>query len=174
MVALRKFKCYRKVKRAYTRKSKFKRKSYIKSVPTCKIVRFSMGNPNGEFKYEVSLASKDRVQVRHNAIESARLVSNRRLEKITGKADYYFRVRLYPHHILRENKMIVGAGADRMQTGMQRAFGRVVGIAAQLKKGQNIFSVYVNEKDLETAKDAMKAAVRRLPFKGLVIVKENI
>ncbi|MBU2639472.1 MAG: 50S ribosomal protein L16 [Nanoarchaeota archaeon] len=173
MAGLRKFVCYRRVKRAYTRKSKYKTKSYVKSVPVSKVVRYTMGNPKKQYEFEVSLVSKDLVQVRHNAIESARIVSNRKLEAIIGKMDYFFRVRTYPHQILRENKMIVGAGADRMQTGMQRAFGRVVGIAAQLKKGQKIFSVYVNKKDLETAKLAMRTATRRLPFQGTVEVKPN-
>jgi large subunit ribosomal protein L10e len=172
MAGLRKFKCYRKIKRAYTRKSKFKRKAYIKTVPVSKIVRYSMGEQNKEYKYEVSLATKERIQVRHNAIESARLVSNRQLENKLGKTEYHFRIRTYPHHVLRENRMLVGAGADRMQTGMSQAFGKVVGIAAQLKKNQKIFSVLVNKSGLETAKSAMEAAIRRLPFQGSVKTEE--
>ncbi|MAG52806.1 MAG: 50S ribosomal protein L16 [Nanoarchaeota archaeon] len=172
MAGLRKFKCYREVKRAYTRKSKYKRKSYIKGVPISKVVRYSMGNPTKKYKYEVSLTTNTRVQVRHNAIESARLTSNRQLEAKLGKTDYAFRIRTYPHHILRENRMLVGAGADRMQTGMKQAFGKVVGIAAQLKKDQKIFSVFVNKAGVEVAKDAMKSAIRRLPFKGSVTIHE--
>jgi large subunit ribosomal protein L10e len=172
MAGLRKFKCYRTVKRAYTRKSKFKRKSYIKTVPVSKIVRYSMGTATNDYKYEVNLSTTERIQVRDNAIESARIVSNRQLENKLGKTEYYFRIRTYPHHILRENKMLVGAGADRMQTGMQQSFGRVVGIAVQLKKDQKIFSVYVNKSGLEAARDSLKAAIRRLPFHGSVKVNE--
>ena len=172
MAGLRKFKCYREVKRAYTRKSKYKRKAYIKGVPISKIVRYHMGEPNKEYKFEVSLSTKERMQVRHNAIESARITSNRQLELKLGKTDYHFLIRTYPHHILRENRMLVGAGADRMQTGMKQSFGKVVGIAAQLKKDQKIFSVYVNKAGLETAREAMKAAIRRLPFHGHVEVEE--
>jgi len=171
MATLRKFKCYRRVKRAYTRKSKYKRKSYIKGNAVSKIVRFVMGNPKKEYNYEVSLTSSQRIQVRNNALESARLVSNRQLEKKIGKSDYFFKIRVYPHHILRENKMIVGAGADRMQTGMKKAFGRVAGCAAQLKKGQKVFSVYVKADKLQFAKEAMQAAGRRFPFKGIVKVE---
>tara|TARA_Y100000310_G_C20660878_1_gene804702 strand:- start:1712 stop:2239 length:528 start_codon:yes stop_codon:yes gene_type:complete len=173
MAGLRKFKCYREVKRAYTRKSKYKRKSYIKGVPLSKIVRYDMGEQKKNYKYEVSLRTKERIQVRHNAIESARVTSNRKLEGALGKTDYYFKIRTYPHHILRENRMLVGAGADRMQTGMKQAFGKVVGIAAQLKKNQKIFSVYVNKAGLEIAKEAMKFAIRRLPFKGSVTIEET-
>lgn len=173
MATLRKFKCYRVVKRAYTRKSKYKRKSYIRGVPLSKVVRYTMGAPNKEYQYEVSLASTMPVQVRHNALESARLTSNRRLEKEAGKSEYFFKLRTYPHHVLRENKMIVGAGADRMQTGMKQSFGKVVGIAVQLKKGQKLFTVYVNKEKVEAAKRALESASKRLPFKGLIAIEER-
>ena len=43
--------------------------------------------------------------------------------------------------------MLTGAGADRMQTGMQLSFGKTVGKAALLKKGSRIFMIAVgNEK----------------------------
>lgn len=173
MVALRKFKCYRFVKRAYTRKSKYKRKSYIKGLPVSKIVRYVMGNPKKKYSYEVSMKAPFPVQIRHNALESARLTSNRRLEKEAGKSEYFFKLRTYPHHVLRENKMIVGAGADRMQTGMKQSFGKVVGIAVQLKKGQKLFTVYVNKEKVEAAKRALESASKRLPFKGLIAIEER-
>jgi large subunit ribosomal protein L10e len=172
MAGLRKFKCYKVVKRAYTRKSKYKRKSYIKGIPISKIVRYNMGNQKKEYKFEVCLKTKERIQVRDNAVEAARLTSNRKLEQQLGKTEYFFKIRTYPHHILRENRMLVGAGADRMQTGMKQAFGKVVGIAAQLKKNQKVFSIYVNKSGIESARDAMKTAIRKLPFKGLVEVEE--
>lgn len=173
MATLRKFKCYREVKRAYTRKSKYKRKSYIKGVPVSKLVRYAMGNPKKKYSYEVSLKAPSRIQVRHNALESARLTSNRKLESKIGKTEYFFKIRTYPHHILRENRMLVGAGADRMQTGMKQAFGKVVGIAAQLKKGQKVFSVYVNKNKVDIAKEAMQAATKRLPFKGSITIEKR-
>ena len=68
--------------------------------------------------------------------------------------------------------MLVGAGADRMQTGMQRSFGSVIGVAAQVKKNQPIFSVFVDKNGLETAKEALKIANTRLPRRFSIIVKE--
>ena len=38
MATLRKGKCYREVKRAYTRKSKYKKKGFVKSTAAIKIV----------------------------------------------------------------------------------------------------------------------------------------
>jgi large subunit ribosomal protein L10e len=79
MATLRKGKCYREVKRAYTRKSKFKKKGFIKAVPGMKIVRFDMGDVKKEFPCKVVLRSKEKVQLRHNAIESSRIIINRTL-----------------------------------------------------------------------------------------------
>lgn len=164
MATLRKGHCYSKVVRAYTRKSKYKARAFIKAVPGLKIVKFNMGDPKKEFEYQVNLITKDKVQIRQNALESARILVNRNFQKVLGK-NYYLMLRLYPHHVLRENKMLVGAGADRMQSGMQRAFGKPVGIAAQLKKGQKIMVAFVDKKDVEFARKALKTAAPRLPCK---------
>lgn len=173
MATLRKFKCYRRIKRAYTRKSKYKKKGYIKAVPTIKIIRWDMGNPAGNFSHRIDLISKIDTQIRHNSIESARLVANRRLEEKLTKQFYYFKLRLYPHHILRENKMLTGAGADRMQTGMSHAFGKATGIAAQLRRGQILFTAYVNKDGLEVAKEAFKVMRPRLAGKWKIEFGEN-
>ncbi|MBI2507507.1 50S ribosomal protein L16 [Candidatus Woesearchaeota archaeon] len=172
MATLRKFKCYRNVTRAYTRKSKYKPKAYVKTFPNSRLVRFHMGDVHKQFSHRVDLVSKERVQVRDNALESARQVSNRRLEKALGRNGYYFSILVYPHHALRENKMLVGAGADRMQTGMQQAFGKVIGIAAQLRREQCVFTVHVNENGIEAAKDALKHANHRLPFRSSIKISE--
>ncbi|MBS3117371.1 50S ribosomal protein L16 [Candidatus Woesearchaeota archaeon] len=165
MATLRKGKCYRNIERAYTRKSKYKKKGYIRAVPNHKIVKFDLGNLTKDFEGVASLYTKDRLQIRHNALESARVVINRQLHKNLGASGYHLKLRVYPHHILRENKMLTGAGADRMQSGMQHSFGKAISTAAQLKEGQKIFSVYVDKKDINVAKEALKRAVARLPCK---------
>ena len=172
MATLRKFKCYRTLERAYTRKSKYKTKGYVKAFPNSRIVRYHMGDVHKIFTYQVNLFTKDTAQVRDNAIESARQVSNRKLETDLGKNGYYFRVLITPHHALRENKMLVGAGADRMQTGMAHSFGKVIGIAAQVRKGQTIFSVKVDKEGIESAKIALRKAVHRLPLRCGVEISE--
>lgn len=158
----RKFKCYRKVKRAYTRKSRYKVKGYIKAVPTNKLVKFNFGDNKRTFPHKVFLVSSEKIQVRHNALESARTSVVRRLTQWLGK-EYHMQVRAYPHHVLRENKMITGAGADRMQTGMQRSFGKAMGLAAQLNKGTPIFCVYCNKEGIPNARKALQSATPKLP-----------
>ncbi len=162
MAGLRKGHCYTGLVRAYTRKSKYKSKAYIKGVPPSKLVKFDQGDLKKEFESAVFLKSKQPIQLRHNALESARQMVNRNISETLGN-NFRLKIRVYPHHILRENKMLSGAGADRMQTGMQRAFGKPVGSAAQVKKGQPIISLHVDKKDVEAAKKALHTAIHRLP-----------
>lgn len=162
MAGLRKGHCYTKLVRSYTRKSKYKAKGYIKGVPPNKIVKFDQGDLKKKFESMVSIKVKYALQIRHNALESARQMVNRNASEKLGN-NYRLKIRVFPHHILRENKMLSGAGADRMQTGMQRAFGRPVGTAAQVKKGQAIISLHIDKKDIEIAKKALQAATYRLP-----------
>ena len=130
-MALRKGSAYTKRKaRPYTRKSKKRSKSYIKTIPNARIVKFKMGDLKGydnkEFPICIHVSSKEKIQLRDNAIEAVRQFFNRFLQIKVGK-EFYLEVKIYPHHILRENKMLTGAGADRMQTGMSRAFGKTMG-----------------------------------------------
>lgn len=173
MARLRPAKCYRETKRAYTRTSKFKKQNFVKTIPPSKIIRFDMGDLTKEFPYEVNLAVKEQIQVRNNAIESARMLVNRRLSIALGTKGYKFKIRVYPHHILREHKMLEGAGADRMSSGMSQAFGRPISTAAQLKKGQILMTAYVEEKDIETAKEALKYAKARLPGHCEILVNKR-
>lgn len=146
-MALRKGSAYSKrYARPYTRVSKKRTKSYIKTVPNARIVKYKMGDQkgfdNGEFPVQLHLISKENCQVRDNSIEAIRQYLNRFLQIKVGK-EFYLEVKVVPHHILRENKMLTGAGADRMQTGMSRAFGKTMGRAALVKPNQTLYIVGV-------------------------------
>jgi len=75
----------------------------------------------------------------------ARIVSNsssrRYLVKVAGKEGFHLRVRAHPYHVIRINKMLSCAGADRLQTGMRGAFGKPNGTVARVNIGQIILSV---------------------------------
>ncbi|MBD3209232.1 50S ribosomal protein L16 [Candidatus Woesearchaeota archaeon] len=122
-----------------------------------------MGNLKGEFPVTLVLKSKEDLQIRHNALEAARQSMNRYLETKVGNLNYRFTVRVYPHHILRNNPLAAGAGADRMSTGMARSFGKVVGIAARVRKGQPIFQVDVAKQFVSAAKTALVRAKNKMP-----------
>jgi large subunit ribosomal protein L10e len=172
MVGLRKGHCYTRIKRAYTRHSKVRKKDFIKSIPINKIVRYDMGDPTKQFNFRIDLITKEGKQIRHNALESTRTLVNRHLVEGIGTINYFFKVRQYPHHVLRENKMLTGAGADRMQTGMQKSFGRAIGVAAQIKRNKPLFSVFTNKENLEKARIALQMAPARLPGKYIINLVE--
>ena len=173
MARIRKFTSYRRLERPNTRISKYKKKSYVKANPVHNIVRFNMGAPKKKFKYTLNLNSKIDLQIRHNAIESARQSSNRLLENNLGPKGYALSIVVYPHHILRENPVAAGAGADRFSTGMSHSFGKPLSRAAQIKKGQTIFRLKVNKKDLVLARTALKRVQHKLPCSCLIETIEN-
>ncbi|PIN70456.1 50S ribosomal protein L16 [Candidatus Woesearchaeota archaeon CG11_big_fil_rev_8_21_14_0_20_43_8] len=174
MARLRKFCCYRRLERPYTRISKFREKSYIRTNPNIKLVRFDMGDTSKQYMYKVQLCAKTGVQIRHQALESARQTANRVLEKEWGKTGYRFTIKVYPHHILRENPIASGAGADRMSTGMQLSFGKPIGSAAQLKPGKVIMEVQVpSEIALAIARKAMVRANNKMPCGCNILVVKN-
>lgn len=69
------------------------------------------------------------------------VLSNRYLVKVAGKEGFHLRVRAHPYHVIRINKMLSCAGADRLQTGMRGAFGKPNGTVARVNIGQIILSV---------------------------------
>ena len=97
------------------------------------------------------------------AIEATRLAANKMVEKVTGETGYSSNLRIYPHVLLRENKMIAAGGADRLQEGMRRAFGKATSLAARVKRGQCIMEIRVKKEHLEAAKKALKGACVKLP-----------
>ena len=172
MARLRKFVCYRGMERPYTRISKFKKKSYIRADPAKVIVRYDMGDDRKQYDFEISLVSKTDLQIRSNAIESARQTCNRHMEKVLGPMGYYFKVRVYPHHILRENKIAAGAGADRFSTGMSHSFGIPTGTAAQVSKGQVIASLRVEKAHLDLGLKSINRMRHKLPSNCALVVRD--
>jgi large subunit ribosomal protein L10e len=173
MASLRKANAYSKrIVIPYTRISKRKNRSYIKVVPPQKIVKFSMGDSKfyeaGKFSHRLALVTTEAVQIRHNALESCRQYINKSMDKVLA-GQYFFRVVPFPHHIQRENKMLTGAGADRMQTGMQLSFEKCVVKSAVLKANSEIFFIAVSTpKAVALARETFKAIKEKLPCKTRV------
>lgn len=164
MAKKRKFCAYRRLERPYTRKSRFRKKSFVRSSPVTKIVRFDMGNVSRtEWEYSVVLVSRGNLNIRDTAIESARQVMNKHLETKLGRDGYHLRIKAYPHHMLRENPLASGAGADRMSTGMKMSFGKVVGIAARVPAGKEVFEIKTTKENVEVARVSLKKASQKLP-----------
>jgi large subunit ribosomal protein L10e len=168
MVKLRKGVAYRSVQNPYTRKSKYRKKSFVRSIPTNKVVKFDMGDLQTDFPVQILLKSKQDVQLRHNCLESARKTALKLLETKLGKLNFRLKIRVYPHHILRENSLASGAGADRMSTGMKAAFGKAVGIAARVFTDQPVMEVAIKTEHRPEGILALKRAYKKLPGKYLI------
>lgn len=149
----------------------YTRREFVKGFPDPKITKFTMGDTKSRFAYEAKLIALEQAQIRHVSLEAARVASNRILmEKLVN--NYRLDVHPYPHTILRENKMIFGAHADRLQQGMRASFGRPIGTAARVKAGQTVISVNVNAEGVEAAKLALKRGSAKLPTPCQIVVEK--
>lgn len=176
-MALRKACAYsKKYARPYTRKSKVKSQNYIKTIPQQKVVKFQMGNINafqeGKYKFVLKLLGKEKVMIRDNAIEAARQVVHKDLEDNLPGA-YYFSVRKYPHHILRENRVYSGGSkGERVNTGMQMSFGAAIGRAAFVDIGNIIFLVaFAEKKSVPMARKALEKIKPKLSCATKIILE---
>jgi large subunit ribosomal protein L10e len=172
-MALRKAAAYSKRKvTPYTRISKRKGKSYIKTVPPQKIVKFYMGATKKKFAHRLSAVSTEKCQVRDHALEACRQFINKQLDRgLAGQ--YLFKVVPFPHHIQRENKMITGAGADRMQTGMQLSYGKSAGKAAIVKVNTPIYVAEVDgDKGLVLFRKIIKQVQSKMPCRMRIIYEK--
>jgi large subunit ribosomal protein L10e len=133
------------------------RREFISGKPQIKIARFSSGQAGSNYDYKLELIASEKMQIRHNSLEAARLAANKRMA-VAGEMSFFSVLRAYPHVVLRENKMIATAGADRLQEGMRRAFGKATGLAARVRPGQVLFEAYVTAANLNLAKEGFKVA----------------
>lgn len=131
-------------KQAWARYSKRKpRKSFVKAMPHLSLLVYHMGDAKKGYDTQYDIVANHDVQLRDNALESSRQTANKYLEKAI-LAQYAFQVLVFPHNVIRENKMIAGAGADRLQKGMRKAYGRPTDRAARIRAGQKVFTIKTN------------------------------
>jgi len=147
----------------------FYNKKFAPGTPNPKVARFTTGKFSSDYDYKLELISNARLQIRSNALESARVAASKKLAAI-GEEAFYLRVVTYPHVVCRENKMIATAGADRLQEGMRKAFGKPIGVAARVDIGSTILDILVKAENLDKAKAALKAATTKLPFTYRIVV----
>jgi large subunit ribosomal protein L10e len=139
-------------------------KKFAPGAPNPKVARFTTGKSRQDYDYTLKLVSDGRVQIRHNALEAARVAASKKVA-LLGEENFLLKVVTYPHLILRENKMIATAGADRLQEGMRKAFGKPIGLAARVEIGSVVLELSVKAENLEKAKQAMWAAGTKLPMR---------
>src|ERR1700722_17495258 len=135
--------CYR-----YCKNKPYPKSRYCRGVPDPKIHIFDLGKKKAaavEFPLCVHLVSLEREQLSSESLEAARICANKYISKMAGKDSFHLRVRVHPFHVIRINKMLSCAGADRLQTGMRGAFGKPIGTVARVDIGQVLVSVRAKE-----------------------------
>ena len=148
-------------------------KEFMGGVPYPKITTFVQGNQKRDFEIEMQLVAEEACQIRHTALEAARISINRKLLEGAGAAGYLLHIRPYPHQVIREHKMATGAGADRISSGMRMAFGRPVGTAARVRPGEIIMVAKIDRNGAKMLKDALKKASFKLPTPCKVAVTKG-
>jgi large subunit ribosomal protein L10e len=142
----------------------YSRGRFVPGAPNPKVARFTTGKYRSDYDFTLKLVSDGKVQVRHNALEAARVAASKKVA-LLGEENFCLKVIPTPGLVLRENKMIATAGADRLQEGMRKAFGKPIGLAARVKQGSVILTLGLMKENLDKGKQAMWAAGTKLPMK---------
>jgi large subunit ribosomal protein L10e len=79
-----------------------------------------------DFPFCCHLVSDEYEQLSSEALEAARICANKYVTKTAGKDSFHLRVRVHPFHVLRINKMLSCAGADRHVQDLRLECGFVV------------------------------------------------
>lgn len=154
-------KCYRLISKKAFVKSRF-----CRAVPESKIAIHDLGNRKASVELlpaRINLVSAEKENISSEALEAARIAANKYMLKTVGKDNYHLRICCQPIHILRINKMLTCAGADRLQTGMRGAYGKPYGRAARVFVGRHILAIRTKENFSKDAKEALRRAKNKLP-----------
>eukprot|EP01098_Paradermamoeba_levis_P007059 TRINITY_DN2934_c0_g1_i1.p1 TRINITY_DN2934_c0_g1~~TRINITY_DN2934_c0_g1_i1.p1 ORF type:complete len:236 (+),score=72.39 TRINITY_DN2934_c0_g1_i1:54-710(+) len=163
--------CYR-----YCKNKPYIKSRYCRGVPDAKIRIFDLGRKKAgvdEFPFCAHLVSLEEEQISSEALEAARICCNKYIVKMGGKDAFHMRVRVHPWHVLRINKMLSCAGADRLQTGMRGAFGKPVGTVARVTFEQIIFSVRSKDATGAHVTEALRRASYKFPGRQKIIVSKK-
>lgn len=163
--------CYR-----YCKNRPYIKSRYCRGVPDPKIRGFDVGSRKQDvnlFPFCVHLLSGEREQISSEAMEAARICANKYMVKNMGKENFHLRVRIHPFHVIRINKMLSCAGADRLQTGMRGAWGKPQGTVARVKIGQQLLSVRCREQHGHIAVEALRRAKFKFPGRQEIVVSQK-
>merc|ERR1711881_89231 len=152
--------CYR-----YCKNKPYPKSRFCRGVPDPKIRIFDLGKKKtGADEFE---------QLSAEALEAARICANKYMTKIAGKDAFHIRVRVHPFHIVRINKMLSCAGADRLQTGMRGAYGKPQGTVARVNIGQPLMSIRCKDNNEATAIEALRRAKFKFPGRQKIFTSKK-
>lgn len=158
--------CYRFCKNKPYPKSRF-----CRGVPDPKIRTFDLGARRADvdmFPLCVHIVSREIEQISSEALEAARIQANKYMTKNTAKEAFHLRIRAHPFHVIRINKMLSCAGADRLQTGMRQSYGKPYGSVARTYIGQVLMSLRTKDAYCAMATEALRRAKFKFPGRQVV------
>ncbi|VEU21426.1 DEKNAAC102708 [Brettanomyces naardenensis] len=170
-MARRPARCYR-----YCKNKPFPKSRYNRGVPEPKILIFDLGRRTAnveDFPLCIHLVSNEIEQLSSEALEAARICANKYLTTYAGREGFHMRVRVHPFHVLRINKMLSCAGADRLQQGMRGAWGKPHGTAARVTIGQILFSVRTKEANKAIVIEALTRCRYKFPGQQKIIISKK-
>merc|ERR1712224_534116 len=164
--------CYRYQKNKPYPKSRFNR-----GVPDPKLRIYDVGKkkaPYTAFSSCVHLVCYEKEQITSEALEASRIACNKYMQTQVGKENFHMRIRVHPWHVVRINKMLSCAGADRLQQGMRGAFGKALCKSARVAIGQILMSVRVEgEENVAHAKEALRRAKFKFPGRQKIFLSRK-
>ena len=163
--------CYRYQKNKPYPKSRFNR-----GVPDPKLRFYDNGKKKANWDVYpccVHLVSKEKEQITSEALEAARIAAKKQMDVRAGKEAYHFRVRVHPWHVVRINKMLSCAGADRLQTGMRHAYGKALCKSARVNIGSILISIRTKRENVAHAQEALRRAKFKFPGRQKVFVSRK-
>ncbi|XP_053209876.1 60S ribosomal protein L10-like [Panonychus citri] len=163
--------CYR-----YCKNKPYPKSRFCRGVPDAKIRIFDLGRKRAkvdEFPLCIHMVSNEFEQISSEALEAARICANKYLVKTCGKDAFHLRIRLHPFHVIRINKMLSCAGADRLQTGMRGAYGKPQGTVARVHINQIMMSVRAKENHKDNVIEALRRAKFKFPGRQKIVLSKK-
>merc|ERR1719336_2972219 len=115
-----------------------------------------------EFPAAAHMVCDENQQITSESMEACRIATNKYMITNAGRDFFHIRMRPHPFQVLRINKTLSCAGADRLSTGMRGAFGKAYGTAARVHIGQVLMSVRTKEEKIAIATEALRRAKFKL------------
>ena len=163
--------CYR-----YCKNKPYIKSRYLRGVPDAKIAIFDVGRraaSTDDFPLCVHLVCGEKQQLGSECMEAGRIVVNKYMFLAAGKDSFHMRIRVHPYHVLRQNKMLSCAGADRLSSGMRHAFGKALGVCARVNIGQIIYSVRTKMNNRAKVIEALRRASYKFAGRQHIVVSKK-
>mmetsp|Transcript_14514 Transcript_14514/g.23017 ORF Transcript_14514/g.23017 Transcript_14514/m.23017 type:complete len:183 (+) Transcript_14514:102-650(+) len=135
---------------------------------------FDLGNKKAKvdkFSMCINMINLEARHISSNCLEAIRIVINRNLNKNFKKTQYHLRIRSHPMHIVRNNKVLSKAGADRVSKGMRKSYGKPFALVARLKNNDIIISIRAKSKYKKTIVNILKNVTYKIS--GIQSIKES-